>query len=424
MFLGSPCTIGSGKIVGIDRREQIRQLKDLSQNNAPHYIPAKQFYHDIERRLISRGYTLDLFVSSLDQVGVLEMNTCCSSTGGIIVYSDSYSESRFKDSFVRYFENIMFDADIQVHHTSGIKVTDMIGHGITNNIWRSNSISPNTSVAIYFDVDSTTPKQYVQYVSRWRTVDEYRTRVTTHEFIFSNDLEILTSGFDQEAAAVLVVRKTLKTIETQSPQEALCQLDQSIIQITKIFGTMSTNRLQLPNNIVLFPQFMYHFRKTQFLKVLNEEADYLACTRFFINREPTDTCMLLIQPQLTQYDMYGPPHAIALDGSSIRNDAIIMIDSFFVIIINYGNTVVAWRNQDYHHKPGYALFKEFVVSPIEEAKKRIKNRFPCPKLVKRNAQRIYWSASVCTATDFDILPNDGSFKDFMNCLQKIVFKVL
>jgi protein transport protein SEC23 len=423
MFLGSPCTIGNGKIVGIDRREQIRQLKALSQNNAPHYVSAKQFYHDIERRLITGGYTLDLFVCSLDQVGILEMNSCCSSTGGIIVYSDSYSEDKFKDSFVRYFENVMFDAELQVYHTSGIKVTDMIGHGTTNNIWRSNSISPNTSVAIYFDIDSTTCKQHVQYVSHWRTVDEYRTRVTTHEFTCTNDLQILASGFDQEATAVLLARKTLKTIETQSSQEALHQLDKSVIQITKIFGTMGTNRIQLPDNFVLFPQFMYHFRKSQFLEVLNEEADYLACIRFFINREPTETCMLLIQPQLTRYDMHGPPHAVALDGSSIQDDAILLLDSFFTIIINYGYTIVIWRRQDYHHKPGYALFKELVESPLKEAKKTMKNRFPCPKLVERNAQRFNWNTSVCTAIDFNTLPNDGTFKDFMSCLQKIIFKL-
>jgi protein transport protein SEC23 len=47
---------------------------------------------------------MDLFVSALDQIGVLEMKSCFESTGGFYVMTDSFGNPVFKESFKKFFE--------------------------------------------------------------------------------------------------------------------------------------------------------------------------------------------------------------------------------------------------------------------------------------------------------------------------------
>lgn len=46
---------------------------------------------------------IDLFAGCLDQVGLLEMKSMPNSTNGVIVLSDSFATSIFKQSFLRMF---------------------------------------------------------------------------------------------------------------------------------------------------------------------------------------------------------------------------------------------------------------------------------------------------------------------------------
>lgn len=46
---------------------------------------------------------MDLFAGCLDQVGLLEMKSMSNSTNGVMVLSDSFATSIFKQSFLRTF---------------------------------------------------------------------------------------------------------------------------------------------------------------------------------------------------------------------------------------------------------------------------------------------------------------------------------
>ena len=65
---------------------------------------AIKFYSGIGDRSSSLGIVIDLFISSLDQVGLLESKICADKTGGIILMIDSFKNSVFKQSFNKYFE--------------------------------------------------------------------------------------------------------------------------------------------------------------------------------------------------------------------------------------------------------------------------------------------------------------------------------
>ncbi|KAG2361211.1 hypothetical protein BDR07DRAFT_1461601 [Suillus spraguei] len=166
--------VGPGMVVGNELKEPIRSHRNIERDSAKHYKRALKFYEGPARRASNNGHTVDLFAGCLDQVGLLEMKSLPNSTNGVIVLSDSFATSIFKQSFLRMFKkddqdllqmdfNAMFDIQAKP------KVSGLIGHAISTgkksayvseteivigqtSAWRINSITPKTSAAIYFEV--------------------------------------------------------------------------------------------------------------------------------------------------------------------------------------------------------------------------------------------------------------------------------
>lgn len=70
------------------------------------------------KRVSNNGHAVDLFAGCLDQVGLLEMKSLPNSTNGVIVLSDSFATSIFKQSFLR-----MFNKDDQDQLQMGFNAT-------------------------------------------------------------------------------------------------------------------------------------------------------------------------------------------------------------------------------------------------------------------------------------------------------------
>jgi len=47
---------------------------------------------------------MDVFVGSIDQVGILELKPCFEQTGGFYIMTDSFKNPVFKESFKKFFE--------------------------------------------------------------------------------------------------------------------------------------------------------------------------------------------------------------------------------------------------------------------------------------------------------------------------------
>lgn len=77
-----------------------------------------QFCEALAKRASNNGHVVDLFVGCLDQVGLLEMKSLPNSTNGVIVLSDSFATSIFKQSFLR-----MFNKDEQGNLQMGFNAT-------------------------------------------------------------------------------------------------------------------------------------------------------------------------------------------------------------------------------------------------------------------------------------------------------------
>jgi len=124
---------------------------------------------------------LDVFVASVDQVGIIEMKSCFDMTGGFYVMTDSFGNPVFKESFKKFFEvddnndlKMGFLATTKIFTSmNDFRVSGAVGQcapikASNNNFYSSNEIGiggtnqfylggvdNNKSLAIFFDVIST-----------------------------------------------------------------------------------------------------------------------------------------------------------------------------------------------------------------------------------------------------------------------------
>lgn len=66
---------------------------------------------------------------------------------------------------------------------------------------------------------------------------------------------------------------------------------------------------------------------------------------------------------------------------SIAPDRILLLDSFFQIIIFHGETIATWRKQKYHEMPEHEAFRRLLQAPRDDAQEILATRFPMPRYV-------------------------------------------
>jgi protein transport protein SEC23 len=75
----------------------------------------------------------------------------------------------------------------------------------------------------------------------------------------------------------------------------------------------------------------------------------------------------MIQPTLMSYTFDQPPQPVLLDSVSIRPDVILLLDTFFHILIFHGETIAQWRKAEYQNQEGYENFAELLAAPVADA---------------------------------------------------------
>ena len=65
---------------------------------------------------------------------------------------------------------------------------------------------------------------------------------------------------------------------------------------------------------------------------------FISCffRRHMLNREDLTQSLIMVQPLLYSYSFNGPPEPVLLDTSSIQADRILLMDTFFHIVIYLG----------------------------------------------------------------------------------------
>jgi len=110
---------------------------------------------------------------------------------------------------------------------------------------------------------------------------------------------------------------------------------------------------------------MFNRGRSQFLHVFGSSPDETAFFRIYLLTEQTTNNVLMIQPSLLAFSFNHPPgfffshtththtHRYArthtgpvlLDVSSITPDRILLLDTYFNVVVFHGETVAEWRRQ-------------------------------------------------------------------------------
>ncbi len=415
MFCGGPCTIGPGMVVGKELRESIRSHHEIDSDTAKYCKKASTFYEGLAKRAANNGHVVDLLVGCLDQVGLAEMKSLANSSGGNIVMCESFSTNMFKQSCQRIFLKdsrgnlqMAFHGQMSVITSRELKVCGLIGSAVSSskkgaNIsdteigiggtmeWKMAGLSPRTTQAVYFEICASGPaspgaRGLVQFITHYQhSSGQYRIRVTTTaRALVDGASPDIAASFDQEAAAVLMARIAVFKSEIDDGPNVLRWLDRLLIGVCKRFGDYrrdDPSSFRLSELFSLYPQFMFHLRRSQFLVVFNNSPDETAFYRHVMNRENTGNTMTMIQPTLTSYSLDQQPRPVILDSSSIHQDAILLLDSFFHIVIFHGEHIAQWRNAGYADKPEFANFKALLEAPVLDAGQILADRYPIPMYV-------------------------------------------
>lgn len=404
VFAAGPATYGPGMIVGYFLRDPIRSHKDIEKSDIRTYKKATRYYEALATRAAQNGHVIDLFVGSLDQVGLLEMKALPNFTGGHVILTDSFATSMFRQSFVKVFEVdaeedlcMGFQATLEVRTSKGIKVTGFLGPAIpmkssaTNishtevglggtNVWKICGITPSISVAMFFEVSSSSGQEntqqqgLIQFLTYYQHPSgRYHLRATTigRRLLVPGDPSI-AEAFDQETAAVLMARVAVhKAEEGEDSADVLHWVDRMLIRLCSGFASYTKNApesFSLVKNFSLYPQFMYHLRRSQFLQVFNNSPDETAFYRHVLNRADVGNSLVMIQPTLDSYTFDKPGVPVLLDSSSILPDHILLLDTFFHVLIFHGETVALWQKEKYQDKEEHENFKELLQAPKDDAR--------------------------------------------------------
>jgi protein transport protein SEC23 len=425
MFVAGPPTQGPGLIVSRDKNETIRSHPDLMKNAAPHHKAAVKFYLELTERATTCGHVVDFFACSLDQVGLLEIKTCVDRTGGIMVLGDSFSQSVFKESLRRVFRRhaddvpgdgghlqMGFGATLEVLTSREFKVAGAIGpmsslHKKGPNVgeteiglggtyaWSLGGITANTTVAVYFDISNNgqTPlpphkRRYIQFVTQFQHPSgRMRLRSTTVCGAWHSDpnnIAPLAAGFDAAAAAVLISRVAVHRTETEDVADIMRWLDRSLIRLCAKFADYKKDEpstFHLSREFAMYPQFMFHLRRSQFLQLFNCSPDESGYYRSILCKEDAANSMVMIQPTLLSYSFHGRPMPVLLDASSVRIDTILLLDTFFQVVVFHGETIAAWREQGYQDHEEHINFKNLLLAPQSDAQVIMDSRFPVPRFI-------------------------------------------
>ncbi|KAG0333246.1 GTPase-activating protein S23 [Podila horticola] len=417
LFVGGAATEGPGMVVGTDLKEPLRSHHDIEKENVKHYKKASKFYEGLAKRASTNGHVVDIFAGCLDQVGLLEMKSLVNSSGGIMVLSDSFTTLIFKQSFQKMFEKdaeghlkMGFNATLAVQTTKELKICGLIGHAVSSNkktasvgeteigigntsAWKMCGVTPKTTNGIYFEVvnqqgQSLQPgsRGLIQFATHYQhSSGHFKLRVTTvaRSWVDGNS-PIVGQSFDQETAAVLMARIAVFKAEIDDGPDVLRWLDRMLIRLCQKFAEYRKDEPQsfrLSENFSIYPQFMFHLRRSQFLQVFNNSPDETAYNRHVLNREDVNNSLIMIQPTLMSYGFEGEPQPVLLDSVSVKPDSILLLDTFFYILIFHGETIAAWRKAGYQDQPGYENFKELLEAPVANSQELLTDRFPIPRYI-------------------------------------------
>ncbi|KAH0793561.1 Sec23/Sec24 trunk domain containing protein [Histomonas meleagridis] len=418
LLSSGPITKGPGTMATPKVIEPIRQHSDIEKDKAPLTTSAVQFFTELGNKASESNIVINYIPASFEETGIYEMEPCILKTGGWMQSCESWTDSNIIETFEKFFTTIYEvagnDCTLSVNFTKNFKLSgcigpcsslnhsnDMVSEKVIGNggttEWKLCGLLPSTTLAFFIEIAASKADPipsgstaFIQFVTKYRhfMTGTYRIRVTTVAIRF-NDLatgsHLIAQSFDQEAATVILARYAMWKVRNEDLVDVVHSLDRTLIRFCRKFGTYNKGdptSFSLGSSFSVFPQFMYHFRRSPFMSTFNFSPDNTTSLRHALLTEDMTNSLFMIQPTLMQYTLDNSPRAVVLDVSNLQRNCVLLLDTYFRVLVWHGKDIAAWRNAGYQNQPEYANLKAILEEPLEEAKALISERFPTPLLVK------------------------------------------
>jgi protein transport protein SEC23 len=157
--------------------------------------------------------------------------------------------------------------------------------------------------------------------------------------------------------------------EVDDGPDVLRWVDRMLIRLCSRFAEYRKDdptSFRFEKNFTLYPQFMFHLRRSQFLQVFTL-PDETAFYRHVLNHEYVGDSLVMIQPTLDSYTLTKRAASRSCSIPLRSNPHISSPDTFFQIVIFHGETIAEWRKAGYQDQEGYENFKALLEQPKEDA---------------------------------------------------------
>lgn len=451
-LLSGAGTVGVGKIVNLGLEETIRTFADIKANRAPLLAKAKSFYEGLALELRKSGHTVDIFSCSIDQCGLFELESVTELTGGYMFLFDCCRSNEFKNNFLKYFKEYVTRpsrCSVVLRCSQNVEICGCIAQGYSfennsslaskikvglsgTNVWGVNSVDQNSAFTFFFHPKDKNSSQdiVVQVETRLITWQgTVKTIVKLVKFPKGEASQTVTS-FDSETSAVITAKLAVWRLKLEDFLNVSTWVDKSLIAFAKRFALIQDKTVTIPSQISLFPQFLYFLRRSQFINAFNVSPDESAFYRQMMLRYSVTEAITMIEPVLLSYSFdCDLPQPQFLSPDAMKKDRILLLDSFFTVVIWHGSDICAWVDAEYHKKPEYENFARLLDMPVEDSGIILQSRFPIPKLVMskpRDGTERYIKARLNTQTkgtgDEELFSDVMSIETFIEKLKSFVLK--
>lgn len=417
LFTSGPITKGPGQMATIHRSDPIRQHADIEKGKAELSRTSQQFFLELGKNASARNIVINYISACFEESGVYEVEPAVLNTGGWILSGESWNDVNISQTIVKYFESVLLNAgtevSVRIICSSNFKVSGCIGPCMSKNIsdqrvsekvigiggttqWSLCGALPSTTLAFYFDISASKADPIpsgqpgvIQFITTYRHVatGEYRTRVTTTPIQFldmANNRQVIANSFDQEAATVILARYAMWKVRDEDLIDVIHYLDRTLIRFCRFFATYNPgdpSSFSFGESFQVFPTFLYHLRRSPFMSTFNSSPDQTASLRHTLLMEDTMNSLFMIQPTLMQYKVDGTQVPVLLDMSSLQPNTVLLLDTFFRVLVWNGADICAWRQQGLQNEPQYSNIAWVLDQPLKEAQDLLEERFPTPLLI-------------------------------------------
>lgn len=466
-FLAGACTYGPGLIVSPELEEHFRSHSDIEKNASKMavYKKAHKFYSELGKTCLKFNLTIDLFAFCLNQYGLGEMADLIQESGGIVINHEEFQDKEYSLSVEQYMSrlfthenvwnarvSVICSEEMGLHGTLGSlklinkdkeleKQDNQMGQSGGNKFYLGTGSVHNSLLFLFQqknpEISIKAKPCYFQFQSTY--YDEAGTavlRVATLSRNYVADKDLLGNSVDQEAAIACIARiASFKSI-TMETTDVVYWLNTVLIKFLRRlsrFVKNQPNTLKIPEHISLLPQFIFYFRKSEFVQKFATSVDEFALFRLSLIREVLNNMLVMIQPSLFAYTLENPNASPVLcDMDSLADDRILVVDTYFFVLLWHGKTIHYWKEQNYQEDPQFAHFKELLELSHTDAQLLMEDRLPVPRFMEcypgAPFERVLKSKLNPKAgktqedSDENYSTDDVNLKTFMDYLMKLVVK--